>query len=112
QLPKPGHGTVEMAYGQLREEGLLNVAQGKGTWVAGPAEDPPPELPADWPAELRRAVKEHPLLEQTLREYILDLPPGTHLPPHEQMAQLLKLPEIPEIPEIPGIPPLAVREAY
>ncbi|MBV9022510.1 MAG: hypothetical protein JO362_01600, partial [Streptomycetaceae bacterium] len=102
QLQHPGinRKTVQDTYRQLRGESLLRSAR-----VTGPAEHPLPVLPADWLAKLRRGLEleKHPLLEQTLRKYILNLPPRTQLPSHEEMAELL---------EIPKISPSAVLEVY
>jgi DNA-binding FadR family transcriptional regulator len=108
QLQHLGIGTeaVRGAYRALGAEGLLVSKGGAGTWVAGSARRPLPDLrlPDDWPAGLQRALEEHPLFEETLREYVVDLPSGTLLPSAGQVAELLK--------EVPGASPPAVREAY
>jgi DNA-binding FadR family transcriptional regulator len=74
QHPEIGRKAVKGAYAQLGKEGLLTTEKRKGTWVAGAAGDPPPSLPADWLEGLQRALKEHPLLEETLREHVQGLP--------------------------------------
>src|SRR5947207_12243204 len=111
---------VREAYGRLADEGLLAMDGNEGTWATGtgragtgqPVADPHPRLPLVWAEELRRTLESNPKpdgtsykawLTQTLRTHIKDLPPGTRLPPHRELAERL---------EDLGIPQYAPQRAY